>query len=329
MKILILGVGSFAGQSLFSNYLKNGVDVYGINRSEPKDEYYWPWIKDRRKDIEHRWFKYSLTQNLEDMIEKIGQLKPQIIIDFMGQGMVAQSWANPDLWYLTNITNKSKLINSIQKSNTLEKYIRISTPEVYGSNEKYLTETNSFNPSTPYAVSHAAIDMHLRCLYKEKSFPYMIGRFANFYGIGQQLYRVIPRLFLSCKTNKKFILDGKGSSRRSFIFSDDIISAINAMIKFGTIGEEYNFSSNEELSILELVEKICELNFINKSEIINYGPERPGKDKFYRLNIDKAENELNWVPQVFLNEGLKKVSNWIEKYTEELSNESWNYIHKT
>ena len=329
MKILILGSGSFAGQILFSDYLDKGFDVYGINRSEPKNEYYWPWIKKYKKVLDEKWFRYSLTESLEDMIEKIKQINPHIIIDFMGQGMVSQSWDNPGLWYLTNITNKSKLINSFENLKSFEKYIRISTPEVYGNNDQYLIETNSFNPSTPYAVSHASIDMHLRCLYKEKRFPYVIGRFANFYGIGQQLYRVIPRLFLSCKTNKEFTLDGKGSSRRSFIYSDDIISAINAMINFGEIGEEFNFSSNEELSILELVERICQLTSTNKSSIIHYGPERPGKDKFYRLNIDKAKRDLNWKPNIFLDNGLNNVSYWIAKNIRELSQESWDYIHKT
>ena len=329
MKTLILGSGSFAGQNLFLHYLNQGLDVYGINRSAPKNEYYWPWTKKYKNVLDEKWFRYSLTESLEDMIEKIQQINPHIIVDFMGQGMVSQSWSDPGLWYLTNITNKSKLINSFKNLGNFEKYIRISTPEVYGSNEKYLTETHAFNPSTPYAVSHASIDMHLRCLHKESQFPYVIGRFANFYGIGQQLYRVIPRLLLSCKTNKKFTLDGKGSSRRSFIYSDDVNNAINSMIKVAKIGEEFNFSSNEELSILELVERICKLTSISTSSILNYGPERPGKDKFYRLNIDKAKRDLNWEPKIFLDNGLHKVSSWISKNTRELSQETWDYIHKT
>ena len=44
MRFLILGSGSFAGQALFSYYLSRNIEVYGINRSEPKDKYQWPWI---------------------------------------------------------------------------------------------------------------------------------------------------------------------------------------------------------------------------------------------------------------------------------------------
>ena len=244
MKYLILGSGSFAGQLIFAEYLKRNYDVYGFNRSRAKDHHQWPWIKKYKNDLETRWFEYNLTSNVDEMISHIKRLKPNIIIDFMGQGMVAPSWEKPEVWYSTNIAIKARLMNALIDASFLHKYIRIGTPEVFGSNKNFIKEDECFNPSTPYAVSHAAIDFNLRCLYKQYDFPYLIGRFANFYGVGQQLYRIIPRLFLSCRSEKNFTLDGKGDSRRSFIFSNDIISAIDSMVKFNGIGQEFNFSSN-------------------------------------------------------------------------------------
>ena len=328
MKVLILGSGSFAGQALFSEYLKRDIDIFGINRSKPKDKYQWPWVDKYYEQINKRWFTYSLTLSLNEMIDKIKILNPEVIVDFMGQGMVAQSWKNPELWYRTNISNKAKLLNSLLNIKNLKKYIRISTPEVYGSNSNYVNESKSFNPSTPYAVSHTAIDMHLRCLYKQYGFPFLIGRFANFYGIGQQLYRIVPRIFLSCKTNLPFILDGKGESKRSFIYTNDFITAIDKLCQYKGVGEEFNFSSNEEVSILSLFERICYLTDTDKNDILNFGPERPGKDMFYRLDISKSKNILNWEPHFFLNQGLSEVNNWINKNHKELSEMSWEYLHK-
>ena len=328
MRVLILGSGSFAGQALFSEYLAKDIEVFGINRSEPKDKYLWPWIDKYSDEVNKKWFTYSLTRSLDEMIEKIKFLNPEIIVDFMGQGMVAQSWKDPELWYRTNIANKAKLINSFINIKNLKKYIRISTPEVYGSDSNYVNETTHFNPSTPYAVSHAAIDLHLRCLYKQYGFPFLIGRFANFYGIGQQLYRIIPRIFLSCKTKLPFILDGKGESKRSFIYTNDFINAIDKLCHYQGLGEEFSFSSNEEVSILSLFERICKLTNTNKEEILNFGPERPGKDMFYRLDISKSKNKLNWEPKFFLNQGLKEVNIWINKNHKELSEMSWKYLHK-
>ncbi len=328
MRFLILGSGSFAGQALFSHYLSRNIEVYGINRSEAKDKYQWPWIDKYYDQISKRWFTYSLTKSLEEMIDKINVLNPEIIVDFMGQGMVAPSWKDPELWYRTNISNKAKLVNSFLNLKKLKKYIRISTPEVYGSDSNYVNESTNFNPSTPYAISHAAIDMHLRCLYKQYKFPYLIGRFANFYGVGQQLYRIVPRIFLSCKTNLPFILDGKGESKRSFIYTNDFTNAIDKLCDYEGLGEEFNFSSNEEISIASLFENICKLTKTNKEKILNFGPERPGKDMFYRLDITKSKRILNWEPKFFLKHGLNEVNNWISKNYNNFSENSWKYIHK-
>ena len=107
MKTLILGCGSFAGQALFSEFLKRDIEVFGINRSGPKDKFQWPWIDKYFEQVNKRWFIYSLTRSLDEMIEKIKIINPEIIVDFMGQGMVAQSWKDPELWYRTNISNKA------------------------------------------------------------------------------------------------------------------------------------------------------------------------------------------------------------------------------
>ena len=223
MKILILGCGSFAGQALYSDFIKKGYEVYGINRSKPKDSFFWEW----RKEISNfNWKQYNLYSDTKELVNEVKRISPTHIIDFMGQGMVAPSWDDPSLWYETNIGKKSFLLETIRNLDSLEKYIKSSTPEVFGSVDNLISENDSFNPSTPYSVSHCAIDMHVRCLGKQYDFPYVIARFANFYGVGQQLYRVIPRLFLSCYSGEKFILDGLGKSKRSFIHSNDFTDAI-------------------------------------------------------------------------------------------------------
>ena len=241
MRILILGSGSFAGQALFSNLLENKIEVYGVNRSPLKQNHHWEWINKYEKE-NLNWYELNLNDNSEELAKLIEDINPSHIIDFMGQGMVAPSWGNPKLWYSTNISEKTSLLETIRNLKSLEKYVRASTPEVYGSNSFFIKESHSFNPSTPYAVSHAAIDYHIRCLGKEYSFPYSIGRFSNFYGEGQQLYRVIPRAILSCLTGKKFILDGNGTSKRFFIHSKDIKTSIKLLLFSSENFTEYNWS---------------------------------------------------------------------------------------
>ncbi len=327
MKILILGSGSFAGQALYSNLLENECDVFGINRSTLKQNYHWEWINKYKKE-DLRWYELNLNENLDEFSKLIKEINPTHIIDFMGQGMVAPSWGNPKLWYSTNISEKASILETIRNLKSLEKYVRASTPEVYGSNSVFINEKHSFNPSTPYAVSHAAIDYHIRCLGREYNFPYSIGRFSNFYGEGQQLYRVIPRAILSCLTGKKFILDGKGASKRFFIHSKDIVNSIKLLLFNSDNFTEYNFSGNEEISISDLVYLICQITNVDYKEIVEFGPERAGKDMFYRLDCQKAMTELMWKPKVNLREGIEKTVEWIVRNLDKLSKENWNYIHK-
>ncbi len=326
MKVLILGCGSFAGQVIYSSLLLKGFNVLGINRSSPKDEYYWPWIKELENKL--NWHSLNINDNCEEIIELSKTFKPTIILDFMGQGMVAPSWEDPKLWYHINLSMKTKFIQSLLNSDSLEKYIRASTPEVYGSSEKFIKETAPFNPSTPYAISHGAIDFHLRCIGKKDKFPYIIGRFANFYGSGQQLYRVIPKLFLSCLSKKSFTLDGGGKSTRFFINSLDIVSAYEKMMHTSLIYEEFNFSGDQEVSISKLVDMICDISNTDRENIVKNGPERPGKDAHYRLDCKKAKDKLNWEPKVSLSEGLIEVYEWISLNISKLSLYSWEYIHR-
>ena len=104
MKILILGSGSFAGQLLFHiTYQREKMLLVLI--SAPKDSARWPWVKNVH-NFEDIWYQYDLINSLDSIIEVTKQFQPEIIIDFLGEGMVAPSWKRPELWYETNITKK-------------------------------------------------------------------------------------------------------------------------------------------------------------------------------------------------------------------------------
>ncbi len=327
MRVLILGSGSFAGQAVFSSLLRKDINVIGINRSKPKGSFYWEWLKEY-SDNKFQWITCNLYKEPQKMKALIKDISPTHIIDFMGQGMVSQSWEDPRLWFQTNISEKSFLLEEIRKINNLKKYIRISTPEVYGSSFNPLDESANFNPSTPYAISHAAIDQYIRCIGKNYNFPYLIGRFGNFYGPGQQLYRVIPKAIISIYKKINFTLDGGGKSKRSFIYSSDFVCALEKCLFTEDVYGEFNFNSNEEVSIKQLLKMICKMNYVDFEEFVKLGPERPGKDLYYRMNCNKSEQILNWTTQTTLEEGLTIVSNWIKKNYSELSKEDLMYIHK-
>ena len=303
---------------MFEHLLNQGKEVYGINRSAPKPKYMWPWSNDY--DLTNNWFVYHIVDQLDEIINVLDSIRPNVVIDFMGQGMVAQSWDDPALWFNTNITKKSSLIKHLSQCDYLEQYIRASTPEIYGSSVNPRDPLSPLNPTTPYAISHASIDSYIRCLGTSYSFPFKLARFSNFYGVGQQLYRVIPRMILSCLTGKKFILDGGGTSVRSFINSLDICSAFDKMVHEAPLFSEYNFSGSEEVSISNLIDQICILCDVSRDSIVEMGPERIGKDFCYRLNCSQSHYDLDWSPEVTLEKGLTTMIKWMSSNIEPSQN---------
>ena len=130
MRILILGSGSFAGQALFSNFLENGLDVFGINRSPLKQNHHWEWINKYPKESLN-WFELNLNENSEELSRLIKEINPSHIVDFMGQGMVAPSWKNPKLWYSTNISEKSLILDAFTRFAQIGSAISIICSSVF------------------------------------------------------------------------------------------------------------------------------------------------------------------------------------------------------
>jgi len=325
--ILILGSNSFAGAATVEACLNSKMSVWGVSRSRELHDTFRLYGKHQNID-KFTFEQVDINNDLEKLIGLIEFVKPDAIIDFAGQGMVAQSWANPDQWYQTNILAKSKLHKILIGNEHLKAYVRISTPEVYGSSDKLLRENAPYNPSTPYAVSHAATDMSLNAFHSHFDFPVMTTRFANFYGSGQQLYRIVPRTILAALGKGKLTLDGGGTSIRSFIHRRDVASGILATLRHGSLGETYHFSNDEFISIKELVVKISNLMDVDVEDFCVDGPERTGKDQAYLMNAKKAFAELGWSSAISLSCGLIETVDWVKANIEELEKRPFEYAHQ-
>jgi dTDP-glucose 4,6-dehydratase len=306
IKILVLGSNSFAGSCLVDYLLKKNFKVFGISRSKENNIKY----KKNNKIKNFIFLKADINKDLTKIEKIIDKNKFKLIIDFMGQGMVAESWDNADQWFKTNVYNKIKLIDILSKKKFLKRYIRISTPEVYGSSKYKIKENSNFNPSTPYALTHSTIDQYLKLSFKKNRFPYVVLRFSNFYGETQPMYRIIPKTIISIIKGKKLPLHGGGNSLRSFIYIDDFCSAIYKSISKSKIGEIYNVSSNEIITIKNLIKKICLKMNKKFSEVIYIEKDRPGKDQKYFMDNTKVKKYLNWKNKINLDKGLDKVISW-------------------
>ncbi len=325
MDYCVLGASTFTSIYFIKNKLEEGKTVLAISRS--KNEYLNKHLIGKNyPTTKFKYFKLHLIKDNFKIIKIIHRFKPNFIIDFSGQGMVAESWINPNLWFETNVISKIKIYQSLIDKKWLKKIIKISTPEVYGSNAGKIKEASSFNPSSPYAVSHASIDLFLSINQKFKNLPVIFTRFANFYGEGQQVFRIIPKVILSIIFNKKFSLHGGGRSVRSFIHVSDVSKAIDCTIKKGKIGSTYHFSTEEQISILKLCKKIIKFQNKKFKDVCEITPvDRLGKDKKYDMSFSHTKKELNWKPEIDLNEGIERAYNWYNAHKKYYKNKNWDF----
>ena len=326
-KIIILGSNSFAGSCYVDYLLNKNYQIYGFSRSNEPNKLLLKY-KSNKNISKCEFIKFDINKNLNFLKKFIKKNKIDYIIDFLGQGMVAESWINPHHWYETNVLSKVKLYNILSKKIKFKKYIRISTPEAVGNVKGFIFENTMTNPSTPYGISHLTSDLTLLAYYKFNKFPVVITRFSNFYGPHQQLHRIIPKALYCLFKNKKFLLHGGGKSIRSFIFIDDFCEGIyKSMIK-GRTGEIYNFTNRKYISISWLVKKICSLTSTNYKKLVKVTKDRPTKDYAYKMSPNKAERELGWKAKYTIEEGLKKTIRWYKSNKRQLLRLKNIYIHK-
>lgn len=326
-KFLIIGSNSFSGAQFVKYLLNNECEVIGVSRSAELDIVYLPykWLKNQPQ---FTFFQIDINHQLGELIDICKKVKPEFVVNFAAQGMVAQSWEAPQDWYQTNVVGQVKLHDQLRKLNFIKKYVHVSTPEVYGSTEGWVTENFNFAPSTPYAVSRAACDLHLMSFFKAYKFPVVFTRAANVYGPGQQLYRIIPRAMLYARLGKKMQLHGGGHSIRSFIHMDDVSEATYKIALNGKLGESYHISTRDTITILDLVKKICQLTGVSLNDLAEVSEERLGKDQAYLLDSTKLEQELDWKDTISLDLGLRETLHWIDNNLETLKSLPADYIHK-
>ena len=327
-KVLVIGSNSFSGSNFVNFLLRRGYEVFGCSRSKEAELPFRPYAWHPHNVGEFQFFQADVNVDLNVIFEKIKAHKIGNVYNFSAQSMVGQSWDFPEDWMQTNVVAFNNLLNGLTNFDFLNRYLHVSTPEVYGNTDGYIEENFNYNPSTPYAVSRAAADMSISCFNKFKGFPFCATRASNVYGPGQQLYRIIPKTIHSIMSGNKFVLDGGGKSERDFIFIDDVSDATHKIMSHGKDGEFYHISGNNEVTIKELVERICGIFGVKIADVAHIGPERMGKDGFYNLDCGKIQRELGWSTKTSLNDGLSSTIRWMRNDWAKLCDLPTDYKHK-
>jgi dTDP-glucose 4,6-dehydratase len=236
--------------------------------------------------------------------------KANIIIHFAAETHVDRSIDNPEIFTCTNILGTQILLDESLKNN-IERFIHISTDEVYGSlsSPGKFTENTDLRPNSPYAASKAGSDLLCRSYFETFDFPVIVTRSSNNYGPFQFLEKFIPQVITNAKNDEKIPIYGDGSNIRDWIHVSDNCEAIVAVLEKGKVGEIYNIGANNEWVNLTIAKLI--LKHLTKPEsLLQFTKDRLGHDQRYAINASKIQKELAWHPSIKFDKGLIQTIQW-------------------
>jgi dTDP-glucose 4,6-dehydratase len=327
--VLVIGSNAFSGSDFIDLLLEERpYQVIGVSRSPEKSDLFLPYKKSKAL---HRYtfHQMDLNRDMDRLKGLMDVVQPAYVVNFAAQSEVGPSWDRPEQWFQTNGVAVATLGNYLKDQEWLERYLHISSPEVYGDcSGKIVKEDMPPNPSTPYAASKAAGDFMLLTLVKHYDFPMVMIRSTNVYGAHQQLFKIIPRSVIYLKTGKIIELHGGGQAIKSYIHIRDISRGELAAMEQGQNGEIYHLSPDEGVAVRDVVKMICESMDKDVHLATKAVAERLGQDRAYIIDSSKARNDLGWRPEIGMKEGLEGVVAWVNHYWEDIRREPLEYIHR-
>ncbi len=239
------------------------------------------------------------------------------VINFAAETHVDRSISGSEIFYRTNVIGTNVLLEASRKFE-VEKFIQISTDEVYGSlgKEGLFTEETPLSPNSPYSSSKAAADMMVLSFHHTYGLPAVVTRCSNNYGSFQFPEKLIPLMIINSMHDKKLPVYGDGLNVRDWIYVADHNKAVEIVLEFGKEGEVYNIGAGNEMPNIKIVELI--LQHLGKSkDLIQYVKDRPGHDRRYAIDSTKIQKKLGWNPEYSFEKAIKDTVDWYIK------NEDW------
>ena len=238
------------------------------------------------------------------------------VINFAAESHVDRSIDSPGDFIHTNVVGTSTLLNAARRHG-VERFVQISTDEVYGSlgPEGKFTESSPLEPSSPYSASKASADLLALAYHHTYGMRVVITRCSNNYGPYQFPEKLIPLMIIKAMGGNALPVYGDGLNVRDWIHVEDHCAAILAALMNGKSGQVYNIGSDGELRNIDVVKRI--LAHLGKPErLIEYVTDRLGHDRRYAIDSTKAHRELQWKPSHRHEEGIIETIDWYVRHPE-------------
>jgi len=320
LKLLVTGGCGFIGSN-FINYIfdETKYDIINIDAM-----YYCASEMNINEHIRNSKQYHLVKGNLccDDLVKYIlSTYNITHVIHFAAQSHVQNSFDDSLQFTKDNILGTHILLECCRRYNKIERFIHVSTDEVYGESinnieEQCKTEMSILCPTNPYAATKAGAELIAQSYSHSYKMPIIITRGNNVYGPNQYPEKIIPRFIQQLQNNEKVTIQGKGTAVRAFLHSYDTAAAFEMLLLKGQIGEIYNIGCDEnmEYDVMTVAKMLIKRikHTENYDDWIRYIEDRPFNDQRYYISNQKLK-DLGWTITISFEDGIEQLISMGEK----------------
>ncbi len=306
---MVTGAAGFIG----SNFVHYLLDKYEDCEITVLDKLTYAGDMENLSGLDINFIKGDIA-NYEDA--SLAMKDADYVVNFAAETHVDKSITDPASFVKADVLGTQNLLELVRKYD-VERYIQISTDEVYGSIlEGSFKETDNIDPSSPYSASKAGGDLLVSAYYKTYGTPVIITRSSNNFGPRQFPEKLIPLFILKAIHDEPLPVYGDGKNVRDWIYVEDNCSGIDTVLQKGKLGEVYNIGGGNEKNNIEITKLILEK--LDKPEsLIQYVDDRLGHDRRYSLDATKTK-KLGWTPKWSFEDAMEETVNWYKDNAQRL-----------
>jgi len=305
IKMLVTGGAGFIGSNFIRYMLQKHDDIRIVNLDKLTYAGNLDNLKDIEQDPRYRFVRGDICD--EQVVDGLMQ-EVEIVVNFAAESHVDRSIGKPDDFIRTDIFGVFVLLEASRKYG-IQRFIQISTDEVYGSTEKgFFKETDALMPSSPYAASKAGADRLVYSYYVTYKLPVVIPRSSNNFGPYQYPEKLISLFVTNALEDKELPIYGDGKNVRDWLYVLDNCRAIERVMESGKDGEVYNIGAGNEKNNLAITEMILD-ELKKPRSLMAFVEDRKGHDRRYALNTDKIR-KLGWKPDYSFESAMQETIRW-------------------
>ncbi len=331
LRILVTGGAGFIGGCLVRRLLNiSNAIIFNLDKLSYASDL--SWIKTTCNIENHTLIKADLN-NYDETLSAVNKANPDIIFHLAAESHVDRSIENARPFIESNILGTFNILESARLHwDKLEldrkerfRFLHVSTDEVFGSlgEEGKFSEGSPYDPRSPYSASKAASDHICNAWFHTFDFPVIKTNCSNNFGPFQFPEKLIPLIIIKALNNLPIPIYGNGKNIRDWLFVEDHVDALIAVVTRGKVGRTYCIGGNNEKTNLEIAKSICNLfdiKFPQKQphrNLIGFVKDRPGHDKRYAINSTLINKEIGWEAKHDFEKALSKTLEWY------LVNQEW------